>query len=71
MRSLLARLAFGPVLLAGWSAAAVTPPAQPKEGPGGAEAYIVARGELEVRRQVNEDSDESLLLARLAQEAAA
>jgi cAMP-dependent protein kinase regulator len=36
-----------------------------EEGTGGAEAYIVARGELEVRRQGSEESDESLLLARL------
>lgn len=37
-----------------------------EEGTAGAEAYIVARGELEVRRRVNEESDETLLLARLA-----
>lgn len=36
-----------------------------EEGTAGAEAYIVARGELEVRRTVSEESDETLLLARL------
>ncbi len=36
-----------------------------EEGTPGAEAYIVARGEVEVRRKVHEDKDEMLLLARL------
>lgn len=37
MPSCLARLLFCAALLAGWSAAAATPPAQPKSGPGGAD----------------------------------
>ena len=37
MPSCLARLVFCAVLLAGWGAAAATPPAQPKSGPGGAD----------------------------------
>jgi cAMP-dependent protein kinase regulator len=36
-----------------------------EEGTPGAEAYIVARGEVEVRRKVHEEKEETLLLARL------
>ena len=37
-----------------------------EEGTPGAEAYILARGELEIRRRVHEEKPETLLLARLA-----
>jgi cAMP-dependent protein kinase regulator len=36
-----------------------------EEGTPGAEAYIVARGEVEVRRRIHEEKDETMLLARL------